>query len=72
LLPKQIVSTTEIRKGAFPTAPFVDNLNENKILSKHKHEHLQLPNGGEFSRDLKSEHVQIEEKKPNQDLVAKQ
>ncbi|KAL7071035.1 hypothetical protein ACQ4LE_009843 [Meloidogyne hapla] len=73
-LPKQIVSTTEIRKGAFPSAPFIDNLNDNRqILSKHhKHEHLELPNGGEFNRDLKAEHVQIEEKKPIQDLVAKQ
>lgn len=70
-LPKQIVSTTQIRKEAFPSAPFIDSLNEKQILSKqHKHEHLD--NGGEFSKYSKIEHIQLEEKKTKQDLVAKQ
>ena len=63
------VSTTEIRKGAFPAAPYIDAMPVDK-LAKHRHDHLQ-PNG-EFSRDPVAQHVQVEEKKPVEEVVAKQ
>lgn len=65
----KVVSTTGIRKLAIPTAPYIIDTMPEK-MAKHRHEHLQA--NGEFSKDAEQTHVEVEEKKPQQEVVVKQ